>query len=325
MGYNKQAYIQTKEIFKAREDKAKNDAFARKLEVESAVPEIRQINIELASAGAEIAIELAKGNENIEERINKLRDKNLMLQAKRAQLLSANGYPSDYTKIKYQCDKCEDTGFIGTKMCECFHKEVVRNTIRNSGIGALVDKQSFESFDLKYYMGNAQNLKAMKDISKTLKEYADDFTTSRKSVMMMGGTGLGKTHLSTAVAKVVIEKGFDVVYDTVQNILGDFEYERFGRGYNSDAEEKRTDRYFECDLLIMDDLGTELTNNFTVSCLYNLLNTRINKHLPVIINTNLTPKELRERYEDRITSRLMGEFIILPFVGNDIRQEKHKN
>ena len=322
MGYNKQAYIQTRDIFKAREQKAKDDAFTRRLEVEAAIPELREIHRKLSATGADIAIELSKGKENIEARINALRDKNLALQAEKAALLKSNGYPEDYTKPRYQCNKCQDSGFVGTVVCDCFHREVVNNTIRNSGIGALVDKQSFETFDLKYYAKDQKTLTIMRSNLETMKEYAEGFTTSRRSVMMMGGTGLGKTHLSTAVAKVVIENGYDVVYDTVQNILGDFEYERFGRGYNTDTDQKRTDKYFDCDLLIMDDMGTELTNSFTLSCMYNLINTRINRHLPVIINTNLTHKELMDRYEERITSRLMGEFIMLPFVGTDIRQQK---
>ena len=324
MGYNKKAYIQTKEIFKAREDRARNDAFMRKCEVEAAIPEVKQINNALASTGAEIAIELAKGSHNIEERINALRDKNLTLQEKRAQLLVANGYPADYTKPKFKCEKCQDSGYVGTKLCECFHREVVENTIRNSGIGALVDRQSFDNFDLKYYSADPGTLSEMKYNLEILREYAEGFTTNRSSVIMMGATGLGKTHMSTAIAKVVIEKGYDVVYETVQNIMSDFEYERFGRGYNTDAEEKKTDKYFNCDLLIMDDLGTELTNNFTVSCLYNLMNSRINNHLPTIVNTNLTHNELRDRYEDRVTSRLMGEFVPIQFVGKDIRQQKMK-
>ncbi len=322
MGYNKKAYIQTKESFKAREDRARDDAFMRKCEVEAAIPEVREINNLLASTGAEIAIELAKGSKNIEARINALRDKNLALQTKRAELLTANGYPADYTKPKFRCDKCEDSGFVGTRICDCFHREVVENTIRNSGIGALVDTQTLESFDLKYYAYDPKTLAQMKGNLDQVKQYIDKFKPGSSSLLFMGATGLGKTHLSTVIAKSVIEKGYDVVYDTAQNILGDFEYERFGRGYNTDASEKTTDKYFDCDLLIMDDLGTELTNNFTVSCLYNLINSRINSGKPIIINTNLTGKELRERYDNRITSRLMGEFAILLFMGKDIRQQK---
>ncbi|MBQ2730067.1 MAG: ATP-binding protein, partial [Clostridia bacterium] len=209
MGYNKKAYLQTKEIFKERESRAREDAFMRKCEVEAAIPEIREINNVLSSTGAQIAIELAQGKENIEERINALRDKNLELQEKRAALLIKNGYPADYTKPKFICDKCQDSGYVGTKLCECFHREVVKNTIRNSGIGALVDRQSFDNFDLKYYSADPRTLSEMKDNLEILREYAEGFTTNRSSVIMMGATGLGKTHMSTAIAKVVIEKGYD--------------------------------------------------------------------------------------------------------------------
>ncbi len=322
MGYNKKAYIQTKEIFKAREDRAREDAFMRKCEVEAAIPEVREINTQLASTGAEIAIEIAQGSHNIEERINALRDKNLALQERRAQLLVEHGFPADYTKPKFICDKCEDSGFVGTKLCECFHREVVENTIRNSGIGALVDTQTLESFNLNYYAYDPKVLTMMKGNLEQIKQYIDKFKPGSSSLLFMGATGLGKTHLSTVIAKAVIEKGYDVVYDTTQNILGDFEYERFGKGYNTNVEEKLTDKYFDCDLLIMDDLGTELTNNFTVSCLYNLINSRINAGKPILINTNLSGKELRERYDSRITSRLMGEFAIMLFMGKDIRQQK---
>ena len=206
MGYNKKAYIQTKEIFKAREDKAREDAFMRKCEVEAAIPEVREINNQLAAAGAEIAIELAKGSENIEERINALRDKNLMLQEKRAELLKANGYPADYTKPRFKCEKCEDSGFVDMRVCDCFHREVVENTIRNSGIGALVDKQTLESFDLKYYSYDPKVLIQMKGNLEQIKKYIDNFKPSSSSLIFMGATGLGKTHLSTAIAKAVIEK-----------------------------------------------------------------------------------------------------------------------
>ncbi|MBQ2766264.1 MAG: ATP-binding protein, partial [Clostridia bacterium] len=142
-----------------------------------------------------------------------------------------------------------------------------------------------------------------------------------ENVFFCGTTGLGKTHLSTAIAKTLIERGFDVVYDTAQNILSDFEYERFGRSYGDDSE-SRTDKYFDCDLLIIDDLGTEMTNQFTVSCLYNIINTRINHSKSMLISTNLTQNEIRERYSDRITSRLFGDFMVMRFVGKDIRLQK---
>lgn len=324
MGYNRKSYIETRDLFKKREDKAKNDAYIRKAEVQASIPEIREIETLLASTSAEIAIEIAKGKENIEERINVIRDKNLALQAKKAELLRANGYPDDYTKIKYICPKCEDTGFIGTEMCECFRSELIKTSIRNSGIGGLVDSQTLDNFDLKYYADDPMNLKMMKNLLESIREYISDFDSNSANLMFIGATGLGKTHISTAIACAVIERGFDVVYDSAQNILGDFEYERFGRGYNTDADEIRTEKYFDCDLLIIDDLGAELSNNFTISCFYNLINSRINSQKPMIISTNLMPSELEARYEKRISSRLLGEFALMMFKGTDIRQQKLK-
>ena len=137
----------------------------------------------------------------------------------------------------------------------------------------------------------------------------------------MGATGLGKTHLSTAIAGAAMRAEFSVIYESAPNILADFQYEQFGRGY-SDRTPVRTDKYFGADLLIIDDLGSEMSNQFTVSVIYNLLNTRLNQGLSTLINTNLSPKELVERYDRRITSRILGEFTLFTLEGRDVRMQK---
>lgn len=322
MAYNKKAYIETKEFFAKKHNDAKNSSFERTEEIYAKIPEIRKIDRELSTTCASLIIEITKGKEKIDERINKIKEINLALQSKRAELLKANGFSADYTDIKYECDKCEDTGFTEKGQCECFRHELIKNTIRASGIGSLVDTQTFDSFQLKYYTDNTDTLKQMKGNLDFIREYANTFSLNSGNLLFIGKTGLGKTHLSTSVAKTAIEKGFDVKYDTAQNILSDFEYERFSRGYNTEPSESKTDIYFDCDLLIIDDLGSELSNSFTVSAIYNLINTRINQKKPMIISTNLYPKELRERYESRITSRLFGEFDSVLFKGTDIRQAK---
>jgi DNA replication protein DnaC len=154
------------------------------------------------------------------------------------------------------------------------------------------------------------------------KQYAATFHPAKsESLAMFGGTGLGKTHLSTAIAREVIEGGWDVVYVSCVDMFADYEAQRFG---NSTGTPTGADlsRYTDCDLLIIDDLGTELTNQFTTSCLYGLLNTRLNRHLPVILSTNLETDEFRKRYWDRITSRVLGNFTIMPFKGTDVRRQK---
>ena len=150
------------------------------------------------------------------------------------------------------------------------------------------------------------------------KNYCKNFSKSKGNLLLIGKTGTGKTHVSTAIAREVINLGYDVIYDSVQNIISDFEDDRFRRGYNDD--ELKTEKYLECDLLIIDDLGTEFTTQVTVSCIYNLLNTRYNKGLATIISTNLSHDELARKYEDRIYSRIIGAGTkILPFVGRDKR------
>jgi DNA replication protein DnaC len=139
--------------------------------------------------------------------------------------------------------------------------------------------------------------------------------------LLLGNTGLGKTHLSTAIARKVIERGYDVYYNSAVGMLSDFEYRRFGNGIAAEMTDD-TARYVDCDLLIIDDLGTEVVNQFTLSCIYYVINTRLNLQKPMIINTNLSPAELRKVYTDRISSRLMGEFAVIPFYGTDIRKQK---
>ena len=161
----------------------------------------------------------------------------------------------------------------------------------------------------------------MKNHLDHCRQYAQGFSASTKeNLLFCGGTGLGKTHLSTSIAGVVVENGFDVLYESAPNLFSVFEAERFGRSNTSTVV--NTARYFQCDLLIIDDLGAEMSNNFTVGVLYNLLNTRIVTGLPTIISTNLTPDEIRTRYTDRVASRLFGEFHLMWFEGRDIRLQK---
>jgi DNA replication protein DnaC len=155
---------------------------------------------------------------------------------------------------------------------------------------------------------------------KIAKAFADNFARHHDNLLLIGTTGTGKTHVSTAIAKVVISQGFDVLYDSVQNIVNDFEADKFRSGYNQ--TESQSAKYLECDLLIIDDLGTEFVTQFSTACLYNLINTRINKGLPFIISSNLTNKQLLDTYDARIVSRIIGSSsLVFVFPGTDKRFE----
>lgn len=322
MAYNKENYARIRQEYSDKNLRAKKAAEARANELHMQYPELLKIDSVLSQTGLNILREASKGKEGLDERIAALRESNRELQAARGEYLKSIGYPADYTAVKYECEKCSDTGFFDGKMCECMRRELVLAGYESSGIGNLIRTQSFDTFSLDYYNRTPDEHRNMEMIYKTCKAYAERFSDENgENLFFCGTTGLGKTHLSTSIAKTLIESGFDVVYDTAQNILSDFEYERFGRGYG-DTSESRCDKYFDCDLLIIDDLGTEMANQFTVSCIYNIINTRINHSKSMLISTNLTQSEIRERYSDRITSRLFGDFMVMKFTGKDIRLQK---
>ena len=291
----------------------------RRAEVQLAIPEIARVDREMSLVGFEI-MEAAMRNDA--QMLDAAKAKNLALSEKKRDLLEAAGYPRDYTEIKYECEACGDTGAIDNRMCSCMRRKLVEAGIESSGMGDLIRNQSFENFSLEYYKQSPDVFKRMSMIYNLLRKYAEDFDAKASgNIAMFGGTGLGKTHLSSAVARSVIERGYDVYYVGAQGMISDFEYNRFGNGSvaNSDGD---LEKYTECDLLIIDDLGTEVSNQFTTSCLYNVINTRLNKKKQTIISTNLSQDEFRKRYWDRITSRVFGEYMILPFVGTDIRSQK---
>ena len=250
--------------------------------------------------------------------LEKLKKDNEGLLSVRAGLLISKGYHADYDDVHYDCPICSDTGYTDDgKMCRCMKKALAEAGLECSGVKKLVENQNFDTFDLRYYTGSARE--SMEGVLRICRAYADGFDGKMHNLLFIGKTGLGKTHLSSAIAKEVIEKGYEVVYESAQNIFSDFEKEKFAR---YDVTPPDTLRYYNCDLLIIDDLGTEMQSQFTVACLYNLLNARLVNEKSMIISTNVGKKELLERYSERITSRLLGEFGICVFEGSDVRSQK---
>jgi len=312
--------IRAKELIAARRAESISRYEKRIAEISAKYPAFKAIDTELALTGSKI-MAAALGKENVRESINAIRNEYDALVEKRQKLLIENGYPADYCDIKYCCEYCSDTGYVGIEMCQCLKKELISGALAESGLYSLVNKQSFDTFSLDYYEKDDKMI--MKQNLSILRDFANNFTPRESdSFLFLGATGLGKTHLSSSVAQAVIERGYYVVYESALKLFGDFELQRFGNGsYGSEADGD-IDKYMDCDLLIMDDLGCELTNQFTISCLYNIINNRIIRNKSTIISTNLTQQELRTRYSDRIISRIFGEFKPLIFRGADVREQK---
>ena len=309
-------YGKAKAEIEARRNAAIMEADMRNELVRSESDEIREIDSELTKTGMLIFKTAVEGGD-----IEPVRERNRALQKRRREILVSLGHPEDFTEVKYSCPDCSDTGAVGTKICRCLKEIMIRERIASSAMGRLIEVQSFDNFDLGYYAYDHKIHERMTMILAMAKNYVRDFDKKRENLLLIGPTGTGKTHISTAIARELIHKGYDVIYDSTQNIISDFEADRFRSGYG--REESRSEKYLDCTLLIIDDLGTEFSNQFTLATIYNLLNSRQNKGLATIISTNLSPDELARKYEDRIYSRIIGSGSkILPFDGKDNRLKK---
>lgn len=314
MSFNSRNYYELREAFEKKHLAAAETAEARAAALSARIDGLAEIDSALRATAARIMGAALSGKEGLSERIAAIKEETQALREARAALLLAHGYPADYTDVHYDCEKCKDLGFVDTKMCECFKKALVLRGYETSGLGALIGKQTFENYSLAYFDG--EDRARMQENFDKIRRYADTFDRSSDSLLLMGGTGLGKTHLSSAIAGRVISRGYDVLYTSALHMIAEFEKTKF-RG-----EEDNTDRYFAAELLIIDDLGTELGGSFSEACLYNVIDTRICKGLPTVISTNLTAAQLSERYTGRIFSRLFGVYNPLLFCGKDVRFEK---
>lgn len=325
MGYNRENFKRIRAEYETKALRAEEEAQARRQELYAAVPSLRELDARLSATGLQM-MQVVMKQEDVAAGVQRLREENQRIMGERAALLRKNGFPEDYTEPQYECDRCRDTGYVGVKMCDCMRRRLMEAGMESSGLSALLRKQTFETFSLDFYRSDPAVYRRMSENYRNVYSYAHNFSIEPgkpmpSSLFFIGKTGLGKTHLSTAVAGVVISRGYDVFYNSAVGMLSDFESRRFGDGLVSGGSGD-TARYIDCDLLMIDDLGTEVVNQFTLSCLYYVLNTRLNLQKPMIISTNLRSGELERNYGDRIASRLMGEFQLIPFLGEDVRKQK---
>ena len=248
-----------------------------------------------------------------EDRVKALREKSAQLSSERKEILKTVGIQS-FTPC---CEKCGDTGYVSANLCDCVVKRAKELSFAALSEEMPIAESRFDNFDLKYYK-NDEDKAVMEKIYRFCIRYAQELSVSSQSLMFFGGTGLGKTHLSLAIASAATEKGMGVVYSPVQNLLHKLEKEHFSHS----AETPLLDDVFECDLLILDDLGAEFSTSFTQALIYNIINTRILSSKPTVISTNLNPEEIGERYTPRVASRIFGCYNLKRFCGADIRQQK---
>lgn len=308
-----------KESNAAEHDRRTASVYAR-------VPEIERIDLRLREQMVELVGLTIKKGDDMQSAISSLEKESLELQAKKAELLVENGYRSDWLDDIYACPKCKDTGFLGGKVCDCLM--AIYNSELTNELGVLLKNgdESFDKFDLSYYDDTTDGSSPREQMSVVFSychKYANNFSSNSPNLLFQGGTGLGKTFLSACIARTVADKGFSVCYDTASAALDAFEAKKFAR--DAETAEKaavKVDRMLSCDLMILDDLGTEMPTPMAISALYTLINTRLINGKKTVISTNCTDDELSRRYNQQIFSRLEGEFFKLSFVGRDIRAIK---
>lgn len=309
------------ELSRRREKRAKRLEI-RKNKVYITIPEVADIDRRLRTLVADCAAAAFNKGTGVSA-LEAISEESLDLQARKRDLLKKHGFEPDYLEDKPFCPLCGDSGFVRGRECKCLSD--LRSEIRRGDLSKSlnIQGQSFETFDIELFSGEEdpdygisprENMEAILDYCS---DYARNLGSHSENLLFTGGTGLGKTFMSSCIAGEAANRGFSVVYDTAVSLFSAFEAEKFGR-----AGEAVTEPYLKCDLLILDDLGTEMVTNFTLSALYTVINTRLMAGKKTIISTNLDREGLAKKYTAPILSRLEGEYRTLFFFGEDLRLGK---
>lgn len=293
-------------------------------------PELPRLDAALRGTMAELAELALTGGPDCAAALEDIRKRNLALQRQRSELLAGLGLGADALDNIPACPKCGDTGWVGAQMCTCLQELCAREQIKELSSVLDLEDRSFERARLDVYsdrpwLGEQRSPREnMRRVFAVCQGYARQFPDyPLKNLFFSGGTGLGKTFLSACIAREVSERGSSVVYDTAINVFSRFEARKFARDAGQEREAKDdTRRYLNCELLILDDLGSELTTAMVQASLYELVNSRLSGKYRTIISSNLSMEDIRARYTPQIASRLEGEYQELTFYGDDIRLQR---
>lgn len=324
MGYSKEVIIRARAILAQRKADRESQYAARLAQAYQQVPRIREIDIQLRQTAAAAAQAIFTQGGDAQEAMQKVKNANLALQQERENLVQAHFAPG-YLNENPACPHCSDSGYIGSTMCRCLQQLCMQEQQKELGT-AFRGGESFENFRLDYYSTaviprvKASARSVMERNLNYCRDYASHFATGAGNLLLYGSTGLGKTHLALAIGSAVGLQGYSVCYETAISLFDKLQKARFTPNEDTVAQ---ADRLENCDLLIIDDLGTEMPGQFVTAALYGLLNQRLLNGKPMIITTNLAVEETSARYSPQIASRLYGEFKRLTFLGTDIRVLKN--
>lgn len=308
--------------------RTKHIAQEREQEVYKAIPAFSELDRRIHQLSLDYARQRLTGLEN-NARNGSLQQQIQEITKEKERLLAEHGFPADYLQPVYTCPDCQDTGYIEDRKCHCFERAIVDFLYSQSNLQDILKKENFEHFDLSFYPDDyiedttGQTPRDnMRNILATAKEFIQKFNEESANLLLYGNTGVGKTFLTNCIARELLERSHTVVYLTSLKLFDILETYKFDRELSQAEKNAAVSYILDSDLLIIDDLGTELNNSFTSSQLYHCIDARLNNRRATIISTNLSFDDLRERYSERIFSRLTSNYILLKLTGDDIRLRK---
>ena len=314
------------EEYEKLQNEAKEMQKERIKEVYNKVPRLKDIDEKIKSLGVEMAMAVVNGS-NSEEIIKKTRDNITSLKVEKGELLSLHKIPLDFLEIKYKCSKCNDTGFIGSQKCSCFRQKLIDKLYQQSNLKEIVKRENFDTFNISFYSSDiypGENISPRKNMEKIFTSclnFVNNFDSIDDNLFFYGSSGLGKTFLSHCIAKDLLDRGKVVIYQTAPNLMDIIKSAKYDENSNKEV----LDDILDCDLLIIDDLGTEPNHTgYSQLELFNIINARLLKNKKMIISTNLPLDDFDSIYAERIKSRIFGAFTLHKFFGDDIRLLKRK-
>jgi DNA replication protein DnaC len=327
MALKNDQYNQLLREYDNRRFQNKHDLDRRRAEAYAAVPELKELEDEIVTLSARSGRLAILGDPGS---LMELKAKSFELKARQTELLIENGYPADYLNFRYHCSKCKDTGFIGNEKCSCFKQAIADLIYADSNIKSVLEYENFSTFSFKYYSDDyidettgLSPLSNMQKIVAGCKTFIRHFENKHENLLFLGNAGVGKTFLAHCIAKELLDHGHTVVYLTAFRLFDILEKNKFGKDDDITYTAANQFEYIlESDLLIIDDLGTEMNNSFTASQLYLILNERLLKQKSTIISTNLSYDNIIANYGERVYSRIIGNYSIRKIIGEDIRLHK---
>lgn len=323
MSYAKEA----NRVLEEYRNKSKIDLENRKKEVFEKIEGFEDLLTQKNKLGYEYLKKSIKADEDV---LKSLEKEIHSYEDKLTKMLILNGYPSDYLELHHNCEKCNDTGVHNGRICSCKRTIMVNIARDKSSLNEQMKTENFENFDLNVFDNNKDSdfgisqRDLMENIEIYLKNYAQNYQKNDKSLLLYGPVGVGKTYLLSCMAKEIIDRGYSLIYLSALQLIKHLFSIRY-KNFNEQPQSEMEELLYECDVLMIDDLGTENTTDNNISLLFDLLNDRIQRKKTIIISTNIDINDLSKQYDKRIASRIMGEFTPVLFFGRDIREKRFKD